>query len=189
MIAIVLSFDCFPLRMLGCYGNNWIETPNFDLLAAQSAVFDQAYSADVDAPTENWLRGCFRFPHPPPSHQQQSSLLDLLHQRGVSTHLIRESAADAMPEGSGFQHVTEVGDSTDRSTPPEATPFARLIQRACEELDGLEKDAASDRLLWLHGRGLTIPPLPPVGLASLYFDLLEAVEPGHRLLIPAGVRF
>ena len=40
-IAILLSFDCLPARLIGCYGNSSVCTPNFDRLAADSIVFDQ----------------------------------------------------------------------------------------------------------------------------------------------------
>ena len=42
MNVIVLLNDTFRRDHLGCYGNDWIKTPNFDRLAEQSAVFEKA---------------------------------------------------------------------------------------------------------------------------------------------------
>ena len=51
--AILLNFNCLPARLLGCYGNEFACTPNFDRLAAESVVFDQhmasVVSSDIDA--------------------------------------------------------------------------------------------------------------------------------------------
>ena len=44
MNVIVIVADSFRRDHLGCYGNDWIETPNLDALAAESIVFDQAFS-------------------------------------------------------------------------------------------------------------------------------------------------
>ncbi|HBL48284.1 MAG TPA: sulfatase, partial [Planctomycetaceae bacterium] len=50
--AFVVSFEELPACMLGCYGHQWIETPNFDRLAALSVLFDQHYANDLSA-TQN----------------------------------------------------------------------------------------------------------------------------------------
>ena len=46
MNAICLVIDRLHAGYLGCYGNSWIVTPEFNRLAAESFVFDQAF---VDA--------------------------------------------------------------------------------------------------------------------------------------------
>ncbi len=43
--AIVLSLDQLSRRCLGCYGHEWIETPNLDRLASRGVVFDQCFSS------------------------------------------------------------------------------------------------------------------------------------------------
>lgn len=43
MNTILILIDSLRRDFLGPYGNKWIETPNFDRLAAQSTVFEQAY--------------------------------------------------------------------------------------------------------------------------------------------------
>lgn len=41
-LVIILS-DQHSKRLLGCYGNDWIKTPNLDRMAAGGVCFDQAY--------------------------------------------------------------------------------------------------------------------------------------------------
>ncbi len=41
--AIVLMFDSMQYNYLGCNGNTWMKTPNFDRFARESFVFDNCY--------------------------------------------------------------------------------------------------------------------------------------------------
>jgi len=43
MNIIVIMLDSLRRDHLGCYGNDWIETPNIDRLATESIVFENAY--------------------------------------------------------------------------------------------------------------------------------------------------
>ena len=43
MNIIFILFDTLRADHLGCYGNKWINTPNFDQFAKESAVFDKCY--------------------------------------------------------------------------------------------------------------------------------------------------
>ena len=43
MKAILVNADTFRRDHMGAYGNKWIHTPNLDRLAAESALFEQAY--------------------------------------------------------------------------------------------------------------------------------------------------
>ena len=42
--AIVVMFDSLQFNYLGCYGNNWIKTPNFDRFAREGVVFENCYT-------------------------------------------------------------------------------------------------------------------------------------------------
>ena len=37
--AIVVMFDSLQFNYLGCYGNDWIKTPNFDRFAREGVLF------------------------------------------------------------------------------------------------------------------------------------------------------
>ena len=43
MNVILIMSDSFRSDHLGCYGNDWIKTPNIDKLAKESVVFENAY--------------------------------------------------------------------------------------------------------------------------------------------------
>jgi arylsulfatase A-like enzyme len=43
MNVITIVSDTLRADYLGCYGNAWVRTPNFDRLAKSSVVFDRAY--------------------------------------------------------------------------------------------------------------------------------------------------
>ncbi len=45
--AIVVMFDSLQLDYLGCYGNTWIKTPNYDRFARESVVFENNYIEGV----------------------------------------------------------------------------------------------------------------------------------------------
>jgi len=44
MNLVIIVSDTFRWDYLGCYGNDWIETPNLDKLASESAIFMDAYA-------------------------------------------------------------------------------------------------------------------------------------------------
>ena len=45
MNALVVTFDQLPASILGCYGNEWIETPHCDRLAASGLVSDHCWAS------------------------------------------------------------------------------------------------------------------------------------------------
>ena len=47
MNFLLLVADSLRKDHLGCYGNDWIQTPNIDALAAESVVFDEAYAESL----------------------------------------------------------------------------------------------------------------------------------------------
>ncbi len=58
--AIVFALDQLSRRCLGCYGHEWIETPNLDRLAARGVVFDHSFASPVEEPpftdvTSRWI--------------------------------------------------------------------------------------------------------------------------------------
>lgn len=64
MNVIVVINDTLRWDYLGCYGNNWIKTPNIDNLAKESALFDYYYPEGIPTvPTRtSWFTGRFTFP-------------------------------------------------------------------------------------------------------------------------------
>ena len=57
MKILVLVIDNLHLGFLSCYGNDWIDTPALDRLAAEGVVFDRHYSDCPDAAAARRKKG------------------------------------------------------------------------------------------------------------------------------------
>jgi len=85
------------LGYLGCYGNDWVQTPALDRLAAESIVFDQHFATDVtfEPVSTPHLRAAWRWDH----------WATKLQEKGIQTHLLtdREIPAEVLNKlpGSG----------------------------------------------------------------------------------------
>ncbi|MBC7817991.1 MAG: sulfatase-like hydrolase/transferase [Planctomycetaceae bacterium] len=79
--AIVLALDQLSRRCLGCYGHEWIETPNLDRLAACGTVFDQCFASPADEP---------------PLRDATASCIEQLKRDGVSVRWLSEAAEPAV---------------------------------------------------------------------------------------------
>lgn len=192
--TIVLTFDRLPATFLSCYGNDWIETQNFDRLAAQAAVFEEHY-AEIPGPAgpnHPWWTGRFEYfrDHSPvvvaspgsvdsretaPKPTDINDLIRQLDEAGVRCRFVSERA-DELPT---LKHATFeiVGGSNGLDVAHTDTPFARLIDRGIELV---RED--KQQLIWLHSRGVPSPWLASRVFAELYFDELEeADESGPEL--------
>src|SRR5579864_2043193 len=106
MNAIVVTFDRLPLGFLGCCGNGWIETANFDRLAAQSVLFHQHFSGHPTAQgtSQAWWNGRDHCPtlagndvrdHPQSvSVDARPLLARLCAEHGVTFRLLLETEAE-----------------------------------------------------------------------------------------------
>ena len=92
MNAILIVSDTFRYDHLGCYGNEWINTPNLDKFAEKSTVFDRAYAASF--PTvphrHDVYTGKYTFTYSDwaPLPKNEIVLPQLLQQAGCVTQLI-----------------------------------------------------------------------------------------------------
>jgi arylsulfatase A-like enzyme len=170
--VVVLSFDHLHLGFLGCYGNDWMETPNLDRLATQSVLFDRHFSENLDPAAVNhaWWTGRYQCRINPEQQRAEQSFLPLLEQSGIRAALLVE--ADS--HGSGgiappFEEIVEVRGADQLGGPESDAPFARLVLRAIEWLEASGSDHRP-HLLWLKSRGVPNPWLPPGEFADLYLD-------------------
>ena len=182
MNAIVITFDRLPTSFLACYGNSWIETPNFDRLAARSATFHQhfAESLTLDTVRHAWWTGCYECRR---SGEPQTGdwLPALLASRGIAVRLLLESGAQeeqsARELSRFFPHCTEVVAGADGlEVSPDDTPFLRLVARAQRDLRLLRTSRSEPWLLWIKSRGVPVPWLPPTEYARRFLDI-EDDEP------------
>ncbi len=172
MKAIVITFDRLPAEFLSCYGNEWIETPAMDRLAARAAVFEQHF-AEIPSPAgpnHPWWTGRFEFFS---SHKATSpTALAELRTAGVKCHLIAESLESLPTEL--FDHAEEVSGADGLDEASETVPFARAVQRAGEVWQALPAD--ENALVWVHSRGIPTPWMPPQFFAELYLEELIPLE-------------
>lgn len=169
MQAIVVTFDRLATRLLGCYGNEWIETPNFDRLAASSTVFDSHFTDSVGPRCgQSWLTG--RHALQPLTQAATRPLGSTLQAAGVVSAIVStDHANDLGWTGAGFDHVRRVSGAEGLDAHPTEVTFANLI-RAGLELIGDTTSPDKNRLIWLHAPE---PSVPPEGFATLYADDFE----------------
>jgi hypothetical protein len=174
--ALVVTFDRLPATMLGCYGNEWIETPTFDALASRSAVFEQHF-AEIPgpaSPTHPWWTGRFEFfsrTEAGASPIGSDSPLRRLVESGVRCRLLAEQNA-GLPGIDGVS-VETVAGAEGLDAERNEVPFAKLVERGVTLLAGSDVAPESGELLWLHSQGVPSPWLPPLFFAGLYLDELE----------------
>src|SRR5262245_40945850 len=62
MKILLLHVNGLHLGYLGCYGNDWVQTPNLDRLAAEGIVFDQHIADCPRLSTKSAFTGQLCFP-------------------------------------------------------------------------------------------------------------------------------
>lgn len=176
--AIVLTFDQLHLGYLGCYGNDWVETPGFDRLGLRSIVFDQHFGESFAAHTQRcaWWTGAYRFPRPALPRARLPTLPAVLKQHGTSTRLVCETPPDdvllALVAGAEHSAVNvETGSGVDESE----TPFAALVDESVRWLQTSGSGREASWLLWLNSQGVPTPWIPPRSCAARYLDRYRAV--------------
>ena len=182
--AVVVTFDRLHLGYLGCYGNDWIETPHLDRLASSAVVFDRHCCENLDPAAANhaWWNGIYQFALASDQQRRCPSFLGELHASTVKTHLIvesddRDDTAIAPP----FGQVTTVRGADGFDIPEGETPFASTVKRCAEWLKESTGDSGP-ALLWIKSRGVPVPWVPPQQFAELYleeFGLAARGEEAH----------
>src|SRR5258708_30819689 len=98
MKVLVITAPGLRPDYLGCYGNDWVDTPNIDQLAAAGIVFDNhhAVQPDGDGACRAWRTGTYRFPAMfsnggSSEFTEQPDLLALLHAKAVAPYFISQA--------------------------------------------------------------------------------------------------
>ena len=90
--AIVCMFDSWQFNYAGCYGNEWIKTPNFDRFAREGVLFENAYGNNM--PTlpvrRSLMTGRFTIQEIGwgPLRPEDTTIADLCWGTGVATALV-----------------------------------------------------------------------------------------------------
>lgn len=184
--AFVISFEQLPACMLGCYGHQWIETPNFDRLAACSVLFDQHFTNDLSTDKNSfplWTGQAI-----PNAFEAQAkdtvSLISHLKKQGVSTNLLLESdrqigrsqnQRDLESYFNDFDQVQTTSGKNGFKINEAETPVAQLMQSAIDRLPEWMQNV-EDQLIWIRSEGIPVTPLAPEFYSTLYLD--EVLDQG-----------
>jgi arylsulfatase A-like enzyme len=160
MKVLVLNAPALHAGYLGCYGNEWVETPHLDQLAAEGVVFEQHFADNPGAEGNGrpcWT-GRYHFPLPgsddQPPQRENLSLTAVLSGGGVQVFPVRAS-----PKRAERESVFQAG-------------FAEL-----------HRLAGHDRwLLWVDLPPLVFPWPVPEEFLDLYF--VEGPEQEAEPLTP-----
>ena len=172
MQAIIVTLDRLATTALGCYGNEWIETPHLDRLASEAVVFDRHFAEQVGSLAGTSL-GTGRLPRDASTATAESdgAWSNVTAAAGVELHLLRECDAQSWSLAFQTKTRTSVESQHELNPQPDAIPFARLVRAACATL--AEPRGTASRIVWLHSAGIPEPWLPPEGFATLYFEDYE----------------
>ena len=92
MNVILIINDTFRRDHLGCYGNDWIKTPNLDAFAQRAMAFDQCYIASYPTVPNRWDMCTGRFGLPfrgwQPLGPHDVTLAQILARHGMHTQII-----------------------------------------------------------------------------------------------------
>ncbi|MFP4452320.1 MAG: sulfatase [Desulfobacterales bacterium] len=101
MNVIVLMTDSWQFNYLGCYGNNWIQTPNIDAFAKDAMVFENAYAEGCPTvPTRRaLLTGRYTLPYGGwiPMPPDDLTLAEILWHQSIYTALITDTSPMHLP--------------------------------------------------------------------------------------------
>jgi arylsulfatase A-like enzyme len=173
MRVVVVNARGLHLGYVSACGNEWIETPALDRLAAEGVVFDNhvADRPDPAGARRAWRSGRYDFPSaeetaaaPEPS----PDLIRLLKDAGVVTSLVLDaSRASPSDFADGWDVVMEAEPDED------ATALEYVMEGAGQALESLAE--TDGWLLWLEPATL----LPPWEVPAEYLDryLVEYAEP------------
>jgi arylsulfatase A-like enzyme len=151
MKVVIINARGLHLGYPSAYGNEWIETPAIDRLAAEGVVFDQhiADRPDPAGARRAWRGGRYYFPGAEPA-EPAPDVVRLLKDAGVLTTLILDTGRPAPAAfAEGWDVVMEA------ESDEEATALDYALEGAGQALESLSETA--DWLLWLE-LGVLLPP-------------------------------
>ncbi|MBO4318463.1 MAG: sulfatase [Mailhella sp.] len=110
--AIVCMFDSLQFNYLGCYGNDWIKTPNFDRFSREGVQFDNFYIEGVPTIPARRAMHTGRYTLPVagwvPLSMKDTTIADLCWGRPIDTALIFDCPMYRLPKfgySRGFDKV------------------------------------------------------------------------------------
>jgi arylsulfatase A-like enzyme len=170
MKAIVLVLRGLHLGYLGCYGNEWMDTPHLDRLAAEGVVFDRHFAncPEVVATRRTWRSGLIMLTADP-----ADDLLALLHSRNVNCRLIAHKAcADADEFLKDWTSVHQINPDPDPDEKLDS--FVEFVENSLDDLSG-----SDNALIWIELADLLPPWSIPVEQLEACFHPATPDEEGE----------
>jgi len=186
--AIVLVIDRLGAGWLGPYGNSWLDTPNFNRLAARSVLCDTVIADTADLAVG--YRGFWTGQHAmQPDGARLPSLADAASAAGLHAALVTDDPHIVVyPQAAGFGQRQLLPDLS-RRTAAEAIEQTALYSFFDAARTALQEQKRPF-LLWLHARGMTGPWDAPLELRYQFADEEDPDPPSFvqppNLLLPQG---
>jgi len=189
--AVILVVDRLGTGCLGPYGATWLDTPNFNALAAEGVLLENVLA---DSPElKDAYRAYWHGQHAlTAGDASATSIASRLAEQGVATTLITDDADIAeYPLADDFdERVHLQPDAPDTCAADiESTQLASLFSTAVDALDHQPENF----MLWIHARGMKSPwdaplafrqslvgeddPEPPSDVAVPSMQLSEDYDP------------
>lgn len=153
--AIILVVDGLGTGCLGPYGATWLDTPNFNVLAAEALLLENVL-ADSPALKEA-CRAYWHGQHAlTAADASATSIVSRLAEHGVATTFITDDADVAehpLAEDFGERVQLQPDASNCCASDIEATQLASLFSTAVDAL----QQQPENFMLWIHARGMQSP--------------------------------
>lgn len=168
--AVVITFDKWHCGFLGCQGNPWVDTPQFDQLALRATVFDQHFAENLTpaAVQHAWWTGRFQFPLAADQQRHEPTWLPWLTEQGIQTTLLYDPAAQ-LPLNCEQFAVSRAVPLDDVSGLHYERDIPRFARAAIARIKHMAQHPEAAELLWIHVGGLPVDE-PSLACDELYGD-------------------
>lgn len=174
--GIVVVVEGVSTGLVGAYGSNTAVTPAIDRLAAHGLVLDQCFVDSMDLPKQ--LQSLWTGRHAGQMPSSDWSMWNHLIACGLDACLITDCPRTAkIAEQLGCPSVTlvEAEESTEPAEEWTSCGLMRVFVAAVEELS----ETHSNRIVWIHSRGLRLPWDAPIELREHFIDPEDPSPPSE----------
>jgi len=169
-IALVLTFDRLPLKLLSCYGSELGQTPVLDRMASKGVLGDLHFVDDLAEERSRhawWDGGSVSAAD---SAQPLQTLAEIATQSEIECRLISDCqpfAWDIAPQGWQTTYLEQVAEEESSVT----DPLERLRSEAARAIEDLSNSRQAG-IVWVHSSELPTVPIPAMEFLELYLDEL-----------------
>lgn len=163
--AVIVIVDRLGAGALGPYGNTWIDTPQFNRLAARGLLCETVLAESpelADAYRSYWTgRHVLEADAP-----DAASLPALAKGRGIATTLVTdEKALGDVPHANAFaEHIAVPHGAGRRAEELDQSSFGQVFLTAIDAIRAVQGQG----LFWIHSRGMSGPWDAPLALRNQF---------------------